>query len=122
MTEPLIIEIAWPNADLSPNARVHHMALHRVKKTARNDAYWATKYVLPLSWKHDGTSEIILRQVAHPPDRRHYDRDNLDSRLKAARDGIADALGVNDRLLRPTGIEWGEPIRGGRILITVGES
>jgi hypothetical protein len=38
-----MIEIAlpWPDPRLSPNARVHFMALARVKKSARHDA-WLT--------------------------------------------------------------------------------
>lgn len=37
----------------------------------------------------------------YPPDRRHRDDDNMIGAFKAARDGIADALGVNDRRFRP---------------------
>lgn len=32
------------------------------------------------------------------PDRRRYDRDNLIARMKAAIDGIADGLGIDDNL------------------------
>ncbi len=31
-----------------------------------------------------------------PPDKRRYDDDNIFARFKAARDGIADGLGVDD--------------------------
>ncbi len=113
------IELPWPHGDLSPNARPHFMQLARVKKAAREEAYWATKIVKPVTWAAPESGDIILRQVAHPPDKRDRDRDGIDARLKAARDGIADALGVNDRRFRPTGIEWGEPIKGGKIVIEV---
>lgn len=38
--------------------------------------------------------DLILRFV--PPDRRHYDRDNLIARMKSGLDGMCDALGIDD--------------------------
>ena len=117
----LTIELSWPVPELSPNKRLHHMALHRFKKAAREEGFWATRQAIGnAKFHHDGTSDVLLRQVAHPPANYRYDRDGIDARLKAHRDGIADALGVNDRFFRPTGIEWGEPISGGRVVITIG--
>ncbi len=118
---PLRIELGWPNKILSPNARGHHMGIWRAKKDARDEALWATRATIGrATFPHDG-GDIILRQIAHPPDARHRDRDNLDHSLKSHRDGIADALGINDKHFRPTGIEWGEPIPGGKIIIEVGQ-
>ena len=97
------------------------MALYAAKRDAKDAANWATRAAIGrASFPHDGTSDIILKQVAHPPDKRSRDRDNLDSSLKAARDGIALGLGIDDKHFRPTGIEWGEVVPGGRIVITVG--
>lgn len=115
------VELAWPDKDLSPNARLHPMRLWRAKKTASEAAYWATKVAIGNNgFRHDGKADIILKQTAYPPDNRPRDRDNIDHSLKAARDGIAMALDINDRHFRPTGIEWGEPVRGGRVVIEVG--
>ena len=36
----------------------------------------------------------------YPPDRRHRDDDNMISAFKAGRDGVADALGINDKRFR----------------------
>ncbi len=116
----IIVELAWPSKTLSPNARVHHMALYGAKRAAKDEAMWATKVALGRDkFAHDGKSDIILRQIAHPPDKRDRDRDNLDHSLKAHRDGIALALGVDDKHFRPTGIEWGEQAKGGKIVIEV---
>ncbi len=121
MTTPVVIELAWPDARLKPNSRVHFMSLATAKKAAKESAAWAARIALQRRFfVHDGASDIILKQVAHPPDKRERDRDNLDASLKAARDGIAVALGVNDKHFRPTGIEWGDIIPGGKIVITVG--
>jgi len=114
------VELAWPNKVLSPNARPHFMVLSNAKKAAKEEANWATRIGRGhRKIEHDGVSDIILRQIAHPPDKRDRDRDNLDHALKAARDGIAMALGINDKHFRPTGIEWGEVVRGGKVVIEV---
>ncbi len=126
MTAPIRITLAWPDKALSPNARKHWRTVRSTGGKASDDAFWATRSAMgaqvgPSFTKieHDGVSDIILRQIAHPPDQRHRDRDNLDSSLKKARDGIALALGVNDKFFRPTGIEWAEPVAGGKIVIEV---
>lgn len=117
----IVVELPWPAKELSPNARPHFMKLSGVKKAAKEHANWATRIAKGhRQFDHDGKSDIILRQVAHPPDKRDRDRDNLDHALKASRDGIADALGVNDKHFRPTGIEWGEVVSGGKVIITIG--
>lgn len=122
----LVITLPWPSADLSPNARLHWAKLGAAKRKARDDAFWMTRSAMGAqlgpavtSLSHDGKSDVLLHQTAHAPDARSRDRDNLDSRLKAARDGIAQALQVNDRFFRPLGIEWGEPKRGGEVVITI---
>lgn len=121
------VELPWPDKALSPNARGSHWPRTDAAKKARADAFWATRQAMgatlgPKVTKlaHDGVSDVILNQVAHPPDKRDRDRDGVDARLKAARDGISDATGINDKHFRPTGIEWGEVVPGGRIIITVG--
>lgn len=91
--KPLLLP--WPARDLHPNARVHFMALAKAKKAARQSAAWATKaewsgLVLP----EEGRLHLWID--FYPPDRRHRDDDGLLSSMKAARDGIADALGIND--------------------------
>ena len=71
------------------------MVLAKAKKAARTAAYLAVKQqwaglVLP------ETGRLHLWIDFMPPDRRHRDDDGLLSSMKAARDGIADALGIND--------------------------
>lgn len=123
----LRIELPWPDKALKQNGQHGHWAtVSRARRTARNNAYWLTRAAMgaqlgatTTSINHDGASDIILRQVAHPPDKRARDRDGIDAALKSHRDGIADALRVDDKFFRPTGIEWGEPVAGGRIVVEV---
>ncbi len=53
-----------------------------------------------------------------PPNRRSYDDDNLLTRFKAGRDGIADGLGIDDRNFVTT-INIGEPVPGGAVRVHI---
>jgi len=95
------IDIGYPPRDLSPNGRAHHMALHRAKKKQLEEAYWATKVVLPRDWEHNGLP-LTIAIAWHPvAGKAAPDRDNALASLKGALDGIAKALGVDDKLFRP---------------------
>ncbi len=111
------IALSWPDPALSPNARsrTYHKKA-RYAKLARADAGWATKAAKVPPAPPEGP--IALRIVWHPPTRRKIDDDNMVARFKAARDGIADALGVDDNRFAPT-YEWGEPVKGGKVIVTI---
>jgi crossover junction endodeoxyribonuclease RusA len=67
----------------------------------------------------DDNSPIRLLVTFCPPDKRHRDRTNCEASMKSAFDGIADALGVNDRRFEPT-YRWGEPVAGGAVTVEIG--
>lgn len=115
----MLIELPWPDKRLSPNARLHWKAKVGPKQSAKIAAGWATvsakgyhnaKEVLA------GDGPIFLRITFFPPDRRHRDDDNMIGAFKAARDGIADALGVDDRRFRPHYF-FEEPKKPGRVVV-----
>lgn len=93
----MTIFLPWPNKVLSPNARVHWAVKSRAAKEARKAAHLCT---LASKVKVDWEGEIHLWVTFCPPDRRARDDDNLIAAFKSARDGIADALGVNDKRFR----------------------
>ena len=97
------IELPWPSADLSPNGRVHWAVMAREKKKARTHAWGFTKAMMgPLGIASGSfVGPVSVRLVFHPAMDRARDVDNMQARMKAALDGIADALGVNDTLFRP---------------------
>lgn len=115
----LEVTLAWPAQALNPNSRCHFMVKHRAAKKAKDEAYWATKYVLQRAWKHDG-SRLRLSFIAYPPDKRARDDDNFAASLKAARDGIALALGIDDNLFDQQPIQWAEPVENPRVTVIVG--
>ena len=111
------IILSWPLAALSPNSRQHWSKVSRAKKAARAEGYYATKEALP-GFKHSG-GRIRFTPTAHPPDRRRRDDDNISASLKAYRDGIAEALGIDDSLFDQAALQWGEPVAGGRIVVSL---
>jgi hypothetical protein len=89
-----MIELPWPDRTLHPNARVHWAKLAKAKKIAREAAYWTVKQSRLQHEFPEGPLHLWLD--FYPPDRRKRDDDGLLSSMKAARDGIASALGIDD--------------------------
>lgn len=99
-----MIVLPWPDKRLSPNARQHWAVLAKVKKQARADAHILATVALSLKDKRAiaaGNGKIPIEVRFYPPDNRHRDDDNAIASFKAARDGIADSIGVDDRRFRP---------------------
>lgn len=88
----------WPPVELSPNARIHWAAKSRATKKYRTTCGWIAKEANIKAPE----GQIHIKLTFCPPDNRKRDRDNMISSIKALFDGLADALGVNDRQFRPT--------------------
>jgi crossover junction endodeoxyribonuclease RusA len=105
----LSIMLPWPDKKLSPNARVHPMALYRAKKKAKGDAKLCARAAAAIANRDCGVPwwqscwRLRVSIVARPKDNRARDEDNLQASLKAALDGVAAALGVNDSRFRIQG-------------------
>ena len=85
--------LPWPPAKLSPNARLHFMALAREKKQYRR-ACWAT--ALQQGAKRIEAERLSVHLTFVPPNRRARDEDNLVASMKSGLDGLSDAIGVDD--------------------------
>lgn len=93
------VTLPWPPKELSPNARVHWSKRSKTAATYRHACYMlaleaGAKTGIP--W--DGDVHVWID--FYPPDRRHRDDDNMISAFKSGRDGIAQALGVDDKRFR----------------------
>ncbi|RPF70460.1 RusA family crossover junction endodeoxyribonuclease [Aurantiacibacter spongiae] len=115
------IDLPWPDRRLNPNARAHYMQLASVKKKAREDAALQTIANVPV----DARRSLAQREGAIPvtitfcpPDNRRRDIDNMFASLKAALDGIADGLRVDDTRFEPT-LRRGEPVKPGRVEVVL---
>lgn len=110
-----LLRLPWPDKALSSNARTHWAKRARAVKTYRHNAGWIARshMVCP-----DPAADLTF--TYYPPDRRKRDPQNMPHMLKAAIDGIADAMGCDDHQFRcvfPS--EFEEPVKGGAVLVHV---
>lgn len=116
-----MIVLPWPDKRLSPNARQHWAVLAKVKKQARADAHILATVALSLKDKRAiaaGSGKIPIEVRFYPPDNRHRDDDNAIASFKAARDGIADSIGVDDRRFQPV-YRFMDPDKPGRVEVEI---
>jgi crossover junction endodeoxyribonuclease RusA len=124
----IFVVLPWPPKDLSPNARVHWSKKSAAAKAYRHECGWtvkaaqlalaldAGKHVDP---KFSASGPITLDIEFFEPDKRARDIDNMLASIKSGIDGIADALGVNDRRFVYS-IRRGEII-GGMVKVRISE-
>jgi len=106
-----VINLPWPHRDLSSNARVHPLQLHRRKKAAKVVAGWAAMAAPRPCFPDAGDVRLVV--TFEPPSRR-IDRQNMPHLVKAYIDGLAEAWGINDNRFIPEYV-YGEPVRDGRV-------
>lgn len=89
--------LPWPDRTLHPNERPHWRVLAKAKKAARENACILAKVHFaqrPQDFKKAGRLDLWIE--FYPPNKRRRDDDGLISSFKSYRDGIADALGIDD--------------------------
>ena len=109
------IRLPWPDAKLSPNARVHWAQQAKSKKHAREQAYY---FALEAGCVGSSADSVHVSLTFCPPDKRRRDLDNALAASKASLDGIADALGVDDSRWRLS-IQFGPVVKGGEVVVEV---
>lgn len=115
-TPPLTVTLPWPHDWLFPNRRIHGKRKSGVVGQSRAAARSKTR-------EAGGDSIRLPKQPAlavyfHPPSNR-YDLDNSYAACKAYIDGMADALGVNDRIFRRALLVWGEKLETPCVILQV---
>lgn len=113
------IILPWPDRRLSPNARVNWRAKVSPKQRARITAGWATVSAKRGWQAPDGPIPVSV--AFYPPDARRRDDDNAIGAFKHARDGIADALGVDDSRFVMS-YHFLPPEKPGKVIVTIGET
>ena len=113
---PLVLP--WPHKDLSPNARVHWARRARSAKEARSTAACLAFHA---GWKKRPFPElrIHLQIDFYPPTRMRPDDDNMLARFKPYRDGIADALGIDDKRFVSHPYVRDEVRKGGQVVVRI---
>ena len=124
----LPVELSWPPRDCQPNRKPHWAAKARAAKAYRKECHALARQAMRQRWVTveqvrdalETHGHLDLHLEFYPPDRRPRDDDNLEGAFKAGRDGIADAIGVDDRNFRV--IKWlhrDQPRKGGAVLVTI---
>lgn len=101
------VELPWPAPALWPNARKHWATKARAAKALRNAGFLLMHQEIGGRTFFFG-GQLLVDLEFRPPARRRDgsrnpsvpDVDNCVAALKAGLDGIADALGVDDRVFR----------------------
>jgi hypothetical protein len=109
-------EISFPGPLLNPNSTKHWSKKAKAKASHRMESKTLARSARPIV---PDTDIIRVHLDFYPPDHRKRDRDNMRASMKAALDGLADALGVDDVRFDPTYTHHA-PIKPGKVVITVG--
>lgn len=112
-----LIRCDWPDSALSPNSRSHYMQKHRASAKYRHacETIAREQRVHKQIWP-DG--EIKVHLTFHPPTNAKRDDDNLEASFKSGRDGIADAMGVDDNRFKVTR-SIGDKTKGGCVMVKI---
>lgn len=115
------INLPFPDKCLWPNGgdRTHPAKIARLKKSHKADAHWAAKAASPSVPVGGGL--IPVRLIVHAKAKGPLpDRDNCIAAMKSYQDGIAAAIGIDDKHFSEPVVEFAQP-RIGRFVIEVGE-
>lgn len=107
--------LPWPPTELSPNARGHWAKRSRAAKSYRLQCFLLARkagLVAPVG-------RVLLSLEFLPPDARRRDDDNLLAAFKAGRDGLADALCIDDSLFVSQVQLSGQTHPGGAVRVTL---
>lgn len=99
MSKCAFLILPFPPKELSPNKRLHWAQLSNAKKSYRAQCYYLARH---LHGFYEKDAKLGISLIFFPPDKRHRDDDNMEAAFKAGRDGVAEALGVNDRFFSVT--------------------
>ena len=111
------ITLPWPAPKLWPNRQKGRpWTFGYADKRAQVDATAQACIAAGLHRITVAAGPISLRWIACPPSRSRRDDDNLGLAMKAARDTIARALGVDDSLFSAR-VEIGDPCRDGAVIV-----
>jgi len=108
------VKLPWPPKELSPNSRPHWAAKAKAAKAYRRECYLLT---LAEYKKVEFEGKYHLYFDFYPKTRRRPDDDNCLASAKSGRDGIADAMGVDDKRFISHPLVKEET--GGYVMVTV---
>ena len=115
------ITLPWPDKRLSPNKRLNRWVMREAAEEARQvgkiNALTSPTAPPKLMLFRDQNVTYVL----HPPTKRRMDDDNAIAMLKHYRDGVADAYMIDDKRFHLQPIEWGDVVKGGKVVLRLEE-
>ena len=123
----LTVELPWPDKRLSPNARNHWTAKAEASQTAKAQGCYLTMekakqfYLAQTQQRYEMPDGFEAQYTFHPPDKRKRDIDNFLAMMKNYQDGVCAALGIDDSRIKRTVIEWGDVVKGGKVVLRLEE-
>ena len=96
------IKLPYPNKDLMPNRKngKHWGATVGAKNDAFAEAFYLTKEAMK-GYKLLDNAKVAISLIFVQDDKRHRDLDNLLAASKSLLDGVAHALGIDDKNFEP---------------------
>lgn len=117
MPDAITVTLPWPAAGLVPHSSGGWRAKSALTKRERSTSRTLTIEALGRAAWPESAARLVV--TLHPPHRRG-DVQNTIGALKAAIDGIADALRVNDRRFRISWPEgYSETDKVGRVVVDI---
>ena len=113
------VDLPWPPRHLSPNARVHWAVLARDKAAYRFSCMWLAKVAFCATGEPAFAVPVLVAIHFSPPDNRGRDLDNMLASCKAGLDGVAQAIGVDDKHWH-LDLSRGPVVKGGAVILTIG--
>jgi len=108
MPEKFEVTLPWPSRALSPNSRGHWSKKAKAAEIYRYTCKVMTREAMqkgqwdlqPLKDLVEAGGQLHVSIDFYPPNRRPRDDDNLIAAFKSGRDGVADAIGIDDKHFR----------------------
>jgi hypothetical protein len=116
----IVIRLPFPHPSLFPNRKngKDYHATISAKQKQKDDGFYATKAAGSFA-APDGYIPLSLLYLT--PDKRHRDCDNMLAASKALLDGVALALGIDDKRFKPILIDFAlGPDKVGALIAAVG--
>ncbi len=117
-----MIILDFPPSELNPNARLHWSKKSRIAKRYRELCHIKTLACINATDRnqlqaHKGRFEFIV--TFHKKSKRKHDDDNIFGAFKSGRDGIADALRIDDGRFKAIYSVSDEIVNGGMVVIEI---
>lgn len=113
----ITVTLPYPPRSLHPNGRAHWAEKAKDTKRARTDAWGLT--LSAIGGQRPSWEAVTIQWAFHPKTANRPDDDGLVAMCKAYRDGIADALKIDDKNFTMLPVQILEPIKGGKVVVTL---